>query len=246
MIIRTEAIVLRSVNFGETSQIVTLYSRRMGTVAVMARGARGPKSRFGSTLQPMSHTEAIFYHKPSRDVQTLSETAHITLFKRIYRDLDRMAVGVRIIETMGILMPRPEPDEQAFDLLLGVLIRLNEADNHWANLLPYFQLRLSAALGFAPVAERENVRSIGASGGFLGLDNGNVFAGKPPGPSVPASRRALRAIGVLIHADLDQVMRMELEKSVSQEVLQLVESYLRFHAEDFRPSRSKPVFDRIL
>lgn len=246
MIVRTEAIILRSINFGETSQIVTLYTRQMGTIAVIAKGSRGLKSRFGSTLQPMAHVQVVFYHKSSREVHTLSESSHITLFRKIYRQLDRMAVGIRIIETARVLMPRPEPDEFAFEMFLDVLNRLEKAGDRWSNLLPYFQIKLSAALGFALALDREEVRHIGSAGGFLSLTDGNVSESKPGGPSVSASRRAIRAVGVFVHADLDVVMRMELEQPISLEVIQLVESYLKYHFEDFRPSRSKAVFDRIL
>lgn len=246
MIVKTEAIVLRSVNYGETSQIVTLYTRTMGTVAVMAKGARSPKSRFGSALQPMSHAQVVFYFKNSRNVQTLSESTHLTLFRKIYRELDRMAIGVQIIESVRVLMPHPEPDEFAFDSLLDVLTRLEEADERWANLLPYFQLRLSVTLGFAPALDREDVRGIGSVGGFLSLTDGTVSEFKPTGPSAPASRTAIRAIGVIVHANLDTVMRMDIENAVLHEVVELVDLYLKYHVEDFRPSRSKVVFDRIL
>ncbi len=246
MIVTTEAIVLRSINYGETSQIVTLYTRAMGTVAVIAKGARSPKSRFGSALQVMSHGQVVFYFKNSRNVHTLSESTHLTLFRRIYRELDRMAVGIPIIESIRVLMPHPEQDEFAFDVLLEVLTRLEEADDRWENLLPYFQLRLSAALGFAPALDREDIRRIGSAGGFLSLTDGNVSESKPAEPSAPASRKAIRAIGVLVLTELDTVMRMDLERYVAVEVVKLVEMYLRYHVEDFRPSRSKAVFDRIL
>lgn len=246
MLIRTEAIVLRSVNYGETSQIVTLFTRQMGTVAVMAKGARGPKSRFGSALQPMSHVQVVFYYKNSRDVHTLSECTHVTMFRRLWKELDRMSIGIRMVELVGILMRRPEPDEQAFDTLLEVLTRLDRAERHWLNLLPYFELQLTASLGFAPAIDADDVRQIGEAGGFIDLTDGNVSESKPGATSSPASRRAIRAIGVLVHAELDTVMRMNLDRSVYLEVVQLIESYLRYHVEDYRASRSKTVFDRIL
>jgi DNA repair protein RecO (recombination protein O) len=246
MIVRTEAIVLRSVNYGETSQIVTLYTQAMGTMAVIAKGARGQKSRFGSALQLMSHVQVVFYFKKSRNVHTLSESTHLTLFRKIYRELDRMAIGLQVIESIRVLMPHPEPDEFTFGMLLDVLKRLEEADNRWNNLLPYFQLRLSAALGFAPALDREDVRGIGSAGGFLSLTDGNVSESKPAESSAPASRKAIRAIGVLVHTELDTVMLMDLERPVLLEIVELVEMYLRYHVEDFRPSRSKAVFDRIL
>jgi DNA repair protein RecO (recombination protein O) len=246
MIVRTEAVVLRSVNYSETSQIVTLFTRRMGTIAVMAKGARGPKSRFGSTLLPLSHAQVVFYYKDSREVHTLSECSHLSRFRQISRELGLMAVGIRIIETVAALMPRPEPDERTFDVLVEVLTRLDQSQGEWKNLLPYFQLRMAGALGFSPSLGRDEVRSIGSSGGFLRLDTGSYSATKPGGPSTSVSRTALRALGVLLHSDLDTVMRMKLEERAYKELTSLVEDYLRYQVEDFRPSRSKIVFDRIL
>jgi DNA repair protein RecO (recombination protein O) len=245
MIVRTEAIVLRSVKYGETSQIVTLFTRRLGTIAVMARGARGTKSKFGSSLRPMSHVQVVFYHKPTRDVHTLSECTHLTLFKRLYVEMARMATGVRIVETIGTLFPRPEADEMVFDAALSALMVLEDSDQNWVNLLPYFQLQLCASLGFAPMVDPDAVRQIGSQGGFLSLENGSISATKPTGPSTPASRRVIRAIGVLVHAGLDNSIRMSLDSTTYGELVEAVESYVRYHVEDFRPSRSKAVFDVI-
>lgn len=246
VIIRTEAIVLRSVNYGETSQIVTLFTRRLGTVAVMARGARGPKSKFGSSLRPLSHIQVVFYHKSSRDVHTLSECSHLSLFQRTYSDMSRLAVGVRIIELVGTLLGRPEPDERAFDLLLEVLGRLETAEQRWTNLLPYWQLQLTVGLGFAPMIDRETVTAIDGGGGFLELVDGSISKTKPRSASRPASRRAIRALGVFVHTDLDTVMRMDLDAEALHEVVELADSYIQYHVEDYRPSRSKDVFSRIL
>ena len=93
MIIRTEAIVLRKMEYRETSQIVTLFTREKGKMAVLAKGARLLKSRFGSSLQPMSYTQVVFYHKPTRGLQTLSESAHVQPFHRISRDLEKSPSG---------------------------------------------------------------------------------------------------------------------------------------------------------
>ena len=65
--------------FRESSQIVTLFTREKGKITALARGSRKPKSQFGATLQPMAHIQAIFYYKTTRDLQTLSETAHLTV-----------------------------------------------------------------------------------------------------------------------------------------------------------------------
>jgi len=245
MIVRTEAVALRSVDYGETSQIVTLYTRRLGTVAVMARGARGAKSRFGSALQPMSHLQAVFYHKPSREVHSLSEATHLTVFRQIPREIDRLSLGLRIVETVNSLMPNPEANDEAFDVILGVLRRLDTESGHWKNLLPYFELQVSAFMGFAPLLDKPQIEEISASGGYLRLDDGSATTSKPNTPAVPATRQAIRALGVMLHTDIDTIMRMNVPTNVLDEVITIVETYLTYHVVDFRQSRSKRVFENM-
>ena len=73
MIIRTEAIVLRTMKYRETSRIATLYTKERGKVSVIAKGARDGKSRMGGALQPMNHVVALVYMKESRDLQLLTQ-----------------------------------------------------------------------------------------------------------------------------------------------------------------------------
>lgn len=247
MILRTEAVVLRSMEYGETSRIVTLFTRTKGKISVLAKGARHPKSRFGATLQPMSYIQAVYYYKPGRGLQTLSESAHIEVFHRIGRDLERISAGLRIVELVQALMEEEEQQPLVFDLLLQVLHWLDAAEANVANLLPYFQLKLAAVLGFSPAIERDAVQALPEEGGLLAFDTGGVFPlGASPRASARASRTGLRAFAIFARADLDVVMRMRLTPEVRTEVNRLIEDYLRFHVEDAYPTRSNKIIGQLL
>ncbi len=247
MIIRTEAIVLRKMAYRETSQIVTLFTREKGKMAVLAKGARLLKSRFGSSLQPMSYTQVVFYHKPTRGLQTLSESAHVQPFHRISRDLEKISIGWRIVELVNALMEEEQQHPQVFNLLVEVLGRLDEADVHAINLLPYFQMRLATVLGFAPDIDREMVEHLPDEGGVLTLDTGAILLpDATPRAARRAARTALRAFAILARADLDTVMRMRLDADTRREVNALVEDFLRYHVEDAHPSRSDKIIGQLL
>ena len=247
MIIRTEAIVLRKMDYRETSQIVTLFTREKGKMAVLAKGARLLKSRFGSSLQPMSYTQVVFYHKPTRGLQTLSESAHVQPFHRISRDLEKISIGWRIVELVYALMEEEQQHPQVFNLLVEILGRLDEADVHAINLLPYFQMRLATVLGFAPDIDRERVEHLPDEGGVLTLDTGAILLpDATPLAARRAARTALRAFAILARADLDTVMRMRLDAKTRREVNALVEDFLRYHVEDAYPSRSDKIIGQLL
>ncbi len=88
MIVRTDAVVLRAFDYGETSRIATVLTRHHGVIGVLAKGARRPTSRFGATLQPGAYVELVYYFRESRGLQTLKESAHVTRFPGLTADLD--------------------------------------------------------------------------------------------------------------------------------------------------------------
>lgn len=243
MIVRTEAVVLRSLDYGETSQIVTLFTREMGRLAVMAKGARRTKSKFGSTLQPMAYTQVVFYHRETRGLQTLSESAHLEPLLGIRRDLQKITLGLRLVELIYALTEEEDPQPSVFKLLVDALRTLDAATARPANVLPYFQLRLAGALGFDPAFEKEDVEALPAEGGVLALGSGHLYSAGNDAPEAGqrASRAALRAFAVFARADRADVMRMDLTDARRREVQSLADDYLRYHVEEAFPDRSAKV-----
>ena len=248
-ILRTEAVVLRSLDYGETSQIVTLFTREKGKLGVMAKGARKPKSSFGATLQPMSYTQVVFYYKPTRTLQTLSESSHVESFHALRRDLRSITVGLRIVELVEALMEEEDAQPEVFALLVRALRRLNAGEARVTNLWPYVQLQLAQLLGVAPAVERDLVEAVTGEEGLLSLGDGGVYpdAGQQATPEEPrrASRAALRAYSICARADLDTVMRLEMSKAVRREVEALVRDFLRYQFDDAYPDRSRTVIAQI-
>ncbi len=247
MILQTEAFVLRSIDYGETSRIVTLFTKQRGKVAVMAKGARRSGSRFGSSLQPMSYTHVVIYYKPSRNVQTLSESSHLHFFDGITRNLESVSCGLRIVELVHALMQEEERSPRAFDLVLEVLDRLNRTFERVDNLLYYFQLRFASVLGFAPDVDRDVLDDL-ADSGCLSLETGTIlpFRHAPAGTVRAASRQALRAFAVCAQADLEHVMRMNLSPKLRLELGRLIDDYLRYHVEDAYPTRTAKIVSQML
>lgn len=248
MIIRTEAIVLRSIDYGETSEIVTLFTRQMGKLAVMAKGARRAGSRFGSSLQPTSYTQVVFYHKGSRSVQTLTESSHVRSFHGIMRDLESVSYGLRIVELVYALMQEQEENPMVFNLLLEVLERLSRTPAYTENLFHFFQLRFATVLGFAPDIQKEALEALPGHGGLLSLETGAVLpAGSTEGRTVRrASRTALRAFAILARADLETAVRMRTNRKVMNELSRLIEDFFRYHVEDAYPTRSTRIVGQML
>lgn len=245
-IVQTEAVVLRSINYGETSQIVTLFTRERGKVTVMAKGARRTKSSFGSTLQPMAYTEVVFYYKPTRTLHMLRESNYVEPLHNIRKHLDTIGLGLRIVELVAALTQDEDAQPAVFDLTLNALRYVNDSTERAANVWLFVQLRLASILGIAPAIQRDHVEAITGPRGQLSLGNGGVYPldAAPRRPRT-ASRAALRAYAICARASLDTVMRMHLTPSVRREVEQLVEAYMQHQFEDAYPTRSRDVLAQL-
>lgn len=245
MIVRTEAVVLRAFRYGETSLIVTLFTRDRGKIAVLARGARTPKSRFGGAVQPMNHLEVVLSFKPTRTLQTLREAGHVTRHRTLTSDLGKISAGLRMVELAGALMQDEQAQPAVFSLLTAMLGALDHLDvargERPALALVFFELQLAGLLGFAPRFTREAVADLTERGGVLLLDTGEIEGGPAFGGTRKASRAALRAFAVAARAQPSVALRMRVDDETAAEVANLAEAYLQRHTEDAYPTRSYSV-----
>ena len=72
-IVKTKALVLNKLDFGDSSKIVNFYSEEFGRVTGILKGARSSKSKIGKIVDILNLVEIIFYKKDSRDIQVVTQ-----------------------------------------------------------------------------------------------------------------------------------------------------------------------------
>src|SRR5271156_6302086 len=116
----SEAIILQSYPLGEADRLVSFLSRSMGRVRGVASGARRTKSRFGSTLERLSHVHIWFYEKQNRELVRINQCDLVESFLDAFRDYGS-GVGPAIFsEGKGTELPGSEASGANFRLLLLV------------------------------------------------------------------------------------------------------------------------------
>ena len=151
-IYKTEAIVLRSMEYSETSLIVWLLTRDHGRVDVIAKGARRPRSPFEGALEPLVRGELLFYRKArSEGLEVAKEFDPLDLHTGLRRDLPRLYRGLYLGELATELSGQESPSPEAYDALRGGLAALAGDDSAWLDAaLLSAELQLVAAAGLAP------------------------------------------------------------------------------------------------
>src|SRR6476620_12375161 len=91
--LKTEAVVLRSIRFGEADRVLHLYSREHGRLGAVAKGVRKTKSRFGARLEPLSHVELQF-HQGSGELGTVTGVSLLSSHHAAREQPYRLNVGL--------------------------------------------------------------------------------------------------------------------------------------------------------
>lgn len=150
---RSEAIVLRGVDFSETSRVVTFLSPSRGRLACMAKGARRVKSSFAGLLETFHRLEIVYTWKDSRAVQQLTDASLLDSFDGITGDLDRGAYATFPLEVAYKVSQENQPSESLYGCLVADFEGLAVWDGPIETYSAWQVLRLLSIAGFAPAWE---------------------------------------------------------------------------------------------
>ena len=178
-LVKTEAVVLRSIRFGEADRILHLYTPHRGRIGAIAKGVRRARSRFGGRLEPFFRLR-VELHEGRGELMTVTGAHTIDGHARLRGDARALDAAARACDAVGRLFETSEPHPAVFNLLCRALSLLDEQagrtrrGDRSASALA-FRLKLLLAAGLAPqlgacasCGEREHLVGFsGAAGGVV-------------------------------------------------------------------------------
>jgi hypothetical protein len=147
---RTEAIVLRGVDFSETSRIVTFLTPERGRLACMAKGLRRAKSELAGLLDTFHRVELVYHWKDSRSVHPLREVSLLDGYGAIKKDLEKATYGALALEVAYKTAHEDEPSEELYRVLVDGLAQLAASSSGAIGPVTWLLFRLLSAAGFEP------------------------------------------------------------------------------------------------
>ncbi|HTZ85768.1 MAG TPA: DNA repair protein RecO [Solirubrobacteraceae bacterium] len=213
--VKTEAVVLRSMRYGEADRILHLYTPNRGRVGAIAKGVRRARSRFGGRLEPFFRLR-IELHEGRGELLTVTGAETLDGYRRLREDARALDAAARACDAVGRLFETSEPHPGVFNLLCRKLSLLDEQAGAGSaaatdGAVPVaaragalaFRLKLLLAAGLAPqlgacasCGEREEL--VGFSGAAGGVVCGACEAGSFP-LGEPAYRFMTEAFGAPLH-----------------------------------------------
>ena len=241
-IVTTEGIVLKTHALGDTSRIVTVYTRDHGLRKFVAKGARKLPSRFGYALEPLSRSRFVYYEKADRDLHLLSKAEVIEATGSRMAELQRLAHAQAALELVDRLVWGEEPHARLYALLVQALHGCASAPLATLPAVTLaFQLQLAGELGYKPRLDQCAVdgRPVSQRRVFSPARGGLLcdMCAAREGGTVRLSAEALASLALLLSRPLLEAGEyVELPRAA--ELLRVTEDFFRTHFQRFQGLRS--------
>jgi DNA repair protein RecO (recombination protein O) len=228
--LKTEAVVLRSIRYGEADRILHLYSKTRGRIGAIAKGARKPRSRFGGRLEPFFRLDLVL-HEGRGELLTVTGVTTLDGYPRLRASGPALNAAARACDAVLRLLDSAEPNQPAYNLLCRYLAMLDDPGVEGAASLETalsFRLKLALVAGFAPeLASCAHCGEAEHLGGFSGAAGGVVCV-SCEGGAFPLSEEAHRFMVGAIGNPLAEAPKAE-ERDLRQ-VERAVGETLEHHA----------------
>lgn len=160
MIYSSEAIVLENKKYGEADLIITYLTKEFGILNLFAKSPRKIKSKFGSSLEPLTYSRISFIGREDK-LQKIIQSDILYPFQKIR---ENYKIFLKLAEVIGWIIqffPKREKNPDLFHLLLTVLREI-ESSVKYENYILFLKIRILGILGYLP-----DTRHCGGCGRFL-------------------------------------------------------------------------------
>lgn len=231
---RTEAIVLKRSDFGETDRILTLFTPHLGKIRAIAKGIRRPISKMAGHLELFTHSQLLIAKGRNLDIVTQSET--ISSFLPLREDIVRTTYAHYVAELLDRSTPDRMENYPAYAALLSTLGRLATTDAPEMAVRLY-EMQLLEHLGYSPQLGRcaQCERELQPVTNAFAAKAGGALCPECGARDATASAltvNALKVLRLLQRGDYARASRLTLSSPLSREIELHLRSALREMLED--------------
>jgi DNA repair protein RecO (recombination protein O) len=244
MVHTTKGIVLRTVKYGDSSIITTVYTELFGIQSYIVKGVRQSTKRSAGKagfFQPAAMLEMEVYHNELKHLQFIREYQWSFLYEHVLFDVVKNTVALYVVELLQHSLKQPEANPELFYLIEDTLKQLDRGNETLTGNLPlYFTLHLGRELGFGLGGNYT------AQTPILDLQEGNFVSERPAHAYYLEDTMAettARLSAIKFYNDLEAI---QLTRNMRRGLLLAFQHYLALHISDFGEMKSLSILQEIL
>ncbi len=240
---KTKGIVLRTIKYGETSLVVTMFTELFGVQTYMVNGVRTAKSKTSKAnyFLPGAILDMLVYHYAQKSMQRIKEFGWAVLFRQVLSDVIKNSIALYMVELLQKCLKQPEQHTALFYFCEDALLQLDDAGKTvTANFPLYFSLHLAQFFGFRMADDYDDEHTV------LDLQEGSFIQGQPghtnyiDGQSASLTAHLLK---VMQPAELNDV---KLHHDMRRKLLLKYMDYYTLHVPEFGTMKTLTVLHEVL
>lgn len=237
MLVKTEAIVISSLKYGEADLIVKIYTLADGLKTYMLKGVlKSKKGKFkASMFQSLSRLEIIANHRGAGKMEYLKDAKLTSAYQTLHSHPVKMTMLMFLAEMLKISIREEEPNAPLFNFLQASFTFLDNEDKI-ANFHLVFLLHLTRFLGFQPETETNDLPVFNLLDGVFQDSDTNDYC---------IEGRNVELLKTFLGTDFDEMQHIKLNQNSRNDFLNMLLIYYELHVEGFHKPRSLQVLNEI-
>lgn len=244
MLEKTNAIVLRSLKYGETSLILQLFTERFGAKSYIIKGVRNArsKSKRAGLLQVASLLEIVAEHKPGNTLSYLQTFEQPYIYQHLQEEIPKNAVAIFSVELLSKLLPEAETMEDLFDFVWVYFQNLDKEKTSAIATYPlYFAIQCGKYLGY-------NVyQNFGVDTPYLSAAEGKFISTAPSSAEVNLSDEEVALMLAFISKErVEELQEIKMNTITRNHLLDWYIQFLAMHTQHLGKLKSLAILRSIL
>lgn len=242
MLNNTKGIVLKTIKYGGTSVIVSIFTELFGIQSYLVNGIRipGKSSSGASYFQSASILDLVVYHNELKNLQRIKEFRWNYIYKNVFNDVIKNAVAMYMVELLLKCLKQPEHNVDLFHFSEDAFTELDVANQAaTANFPIYFCLQVAQFFGFKIQDEYSEKKIV------LDLQEGTFIDHVPHHSFILENDYSYYTSQLLKVQHPKELSEIRLNNIIRNKILMALQSFYTLHIQDFGTMKTLPILHQI-
>ncbi len=240
---KTKGIVLRSIKYGETSLVVTIFTELFGVQTYMVNGVRTSKKSASKAnqFQPTAILDLVVYHSENKSMQRIKEFSWAILYSTLLSNVIKNSIASFMAELVQKCLKQPEPNTDLYNFCEESFLQLDQANSTiTANFALFFILHLTYFFGF------RMTDNFSGDSPILDLQEGHFIDHQPIHPYFIDGKNADLTAQLLKVMQPYELEEFKLNRELRRQLLLRYLEYYALHIPDFGQLKTLMVLHEVL
>ncbi len=235
MLIKTSAIVLSSLKYGDSGKIVKLYTKSSGVQSFIIKSVYAKNNRKNSLLIPLNLLEVVFDDKSTPSLRHFKEINQNHHYQSLYHHPAKTSIVLFLAEILNTVLKEEESNTRLFQFIQNSFKELDHKQNAFADFHVWFLTNLTQFLGFYPHLENSSL--------YFDLTNGISTNEVPNGIFI--SESDLLNFEKVLSLEFFNQTDNQFNQNQRKSILSTLMKYYELHISDFRHPKSLDVLSVV-